>query len=307
MFQRIVVGCDGSAEGRDAAALGAGLASAAGAGLSLVCAYPTAFFPIPGVSDRGTLRDQAEATLRRERDSLAPQGLIHDVADPSVARALRHYAARWHAGLVVVGSNPSVPVGHVAIGRRGRQLLYEAPFALALARRGLHERGVELQRIGVGYDGGREAQAALTFAAELGRAAGSRLAVHSVVEDTVPSFTAEEWMALKDWDHHHVLEGARKSAQAEAQEAVSLLGTLAEVTAAVGDPGLQLRAFSEDVDLLVVGSRRWGPLARLVAGSVGETLVTEASCSVVIVPRPAKAPEDARRRPRGVQRVSDES
>jgi nucleotide-binding universal stress UspA family protein len=57
----------------------------------------------------------------------------------------------------------------------------------------------------------------------------------------------------------------------------------------VGDPGYEMRAFSGAVDLLVVGSRRWGPVARLVTGGVGETLVTDASCSVLIVPRPPSA------------------
>ena len=61
------------------------------------------------------------------------------------------------------------------------------------------------------------------------------------------------------------------------------------MSATVGDPGYEMRAFSEAVDLLVVGSRRWGPVARIVTGGVGETLVTDASCSVLIVPRPSAA------------------
>jgi hypothetical protein len=36
MFKRVVAGCDGSPEGRDAAALGASIASATAAGVSLV-------------------------------------------------------------------------------------------------------------------------------------------------------------------------------------------------------------------------------------------------------------------------------
>jgi nucleotide-binding universal stress UspA family protein len=284
MFKRTVVGCKDSAEGRDAVALGAAIASATDTGLSLVCVYPTSLFPVPGSSDRATFHGQADVTLRRERDSRAPRALIHAVADPFVARALRHYAARWHAGLVVVGSDASAPAGQAAIGRRSRQLLYDVPFTLALVRRGLHEQNVELRRIGVGYDGGPEAQAALAFAAELGRAAGSRLAIHSVIEDRIPAFTAENWIGSKDLGQ--MWEGRRRSAHAEAEEAVSLLDVPAEVTSAVGDPGLQMRALSEHVDLVVVGSRRWGPLARLVSGSVGETLVSEAHCSIMIVPRP---------------------
>ena len=39
----------------------------------------------------------------------------------------------------------------------------------------------------------------------------------------------------------------------------------------------------------IAGSRRWGPVARIVTGGVGETLVSDASCSVLIVPRPSAA------------------
>lgn len=287
MFKRTVVGCKDSAEGRDAVALGAAIASATDTGLSLVCVYPVSLFPVPGSSDRATFRAQAEATLRREHDSQAPQAVIDAVPDPFVARALRHYAARWHAGLVVVGSDASAPTGQAAIGRRSRQLLYHAPFTLALARRGLHEQSVELRRIGVGYDGGPEAQAALAFAAELGRATSSTLAIHSVVEDRLPAFTAEKWIGSKDLGQ--MWEGKRQAAQAEAEKAVSLLDLSTEVTSAVGDPGLQMRDLSKRVDLVVVGSRRWGPVARLVSGSVGETLVSEAHCSIMIVPRPPVA------------------
>lgn len=81
-------------------------------------------------------------------------------------------------------------------------------------------------------------------------------------------------------------EGSRRAALAEAEDAVSALGVPAEVSATVGDPGYELRALTETVDLVVVGSRRWGPLARLVNGGVGETLVADASSSVLIVPRP---------------------
>ena len=63
-------------------------------------------------------------------------------------------------------------------------------------------------------------------------------------------------------------EDARASGVAEAQSAVSRLNVRAEVSATVGDPGYEMRALSSAVDLVVVGSRRWGPVARLVTGGV---------------------------------------
>ena len=286
MFKHIAVGCDGSPGGRDAVALGAAIASMTGARLSLVGVFPPSFLPIAGTSDRKTLRTQATRALRRERDLLAPDASIHTIADASVARALRHYADRAHADLVIVGSSRRAPAGHVAIGRHGRQLLYDAPFALGLAARDLHRGEFRLGVIGVGYDGGREAEVALSTAADLARAAGARLEVRRVVEDRVPVLSADAWVELADWSHERMWEPARCEALAAAQQASDELGVVTEVSATVGDPGYEMRELSGALDLVVVGSRRWGPVARLVTGGVGETLVRDASCSILIVPRP---------------------
>lgn len=286
MFTHIVVGCDGSSEGRDAVALGALIASSTGARLSLVGVFSPSWFPVAGETDRKTLRAEAAQRLRRERDLLAPDALIHTVADVSVPRGLSHYAQRWHADLVVIGSSSSAAPGHVAIGRRGRQLVYDAPFALALAARGLHEQTRELQAIGVGYDAGPEAQAALNLASELAHAADARLLVRRVVPDRIPPLTTEGWITRSDWSDASIWNSARASALAEAEAAASELDVPAEVSATVGDPGYELRDLSASVDLLVAGSRQWGPIARLVTGAVGETLVADASCSILLVPRP---------------------
>jgi nucleotide-binding universal stress UspA family protein len=240
------------------------------------------------VTDRKTLRAQATRALRRERELFAPDALIHTIADGSVARALRHHAERSAADLVVIGSSPSAAQGHVSIGRRGRQLLYDAPFSLGLAARGLHQRDARLKMVAVGYDGGPEAESALAMAAELAEAAKARLVVRRVVEDQVPVLAMEEWMALKDWRHDHIWEDARRNALSDAEGAAERFRARAEVSATVGDPGYELRSLSEAVDLMVVGSRRWGPIARLVTGGVGETLVGDASSSVLIVARPAR-------------------
>jgi nucleotide-binding universal stress UspA family protein len=188
---------------------------------------------------------------------------------------------------VIVGSSRSAPSGHVAIGRHGRQLLYDAPFALGLAARDLHERGVRLKAIALGYDGGPESEAALSTAAELARAGDARLLVRRVVEDRVPVLSGDAWMAMAGWSHEQMWEEARQNALAQTQQMAAELGPAAEVSATVGDPGYELRTLSEAVDLVVVGSRRWGPVARLVTGGVGETLVRDASCSILIVPRPS--------------------
>jgi nucleotide-binding universal stress UspA family protein len=285
MFKRVVVGCDGTHEGRDAVALGQKIASATGAGLSLVGVFPPWLFPVPGTTDRHTLRAETERRLRDERRLLAPEAVVEAVADGSVPRALRHYAERWHADLVVIGSDVHSPDGQATVGRRGRQLLAGGPFAVAIARKGLHRNPVGLDTIGVGYDGGPESVVALELAAHLARESGARISVLSVVEDRVPALAPREWIGTKDWTRFWETE--REHAQLRVESAVAPLGVPFEVRAVVGDPGLQLRGMSETVDLMVVGSRRWGTLARLASGSVAETLVAGSHCSVLVTRRPA--------------------
>jgi nucleotide-binding universal stress UspA family protein len=37
----------------------------------------------------------------------------------------------------------------------------------------------------------------------------------------------------------------------------------------------------------VIGSREWGPTARLLLGSTGEALMHDSACAVLAVPRPS--------------------
>jgi nucleotide-binding universal stress UspA family protein len=283
VFTRIVVGCDGGAPARDAVALAHSVAQVTGAGLSLVGVYPTAFFPVPGQSDRRSLRAQAEQVLHRERDRFAPEAHTDTVVDLSFARGLRRFGQRWHAGLIVIGSDRQAADGRAAISRRGRQVVIGARCPVLIAARGLHEHPARLRAIGVGFDGGPESVAAMHVAVELARATGARLQVRRVVEDQIPPLSADQWIASADW--RQFWEPARESAQAVTTQELEALGVDAGVSVTVGDPGYELRSLSEEVDLIVVGSRRWGPKARIISGGVGETLVADAGCSVLIVPR----------------------
>jgi nucleotide-binding universal stress UspA family protein len=281
----IAAGADGSDEGRDAVALAAGLASVTGAALSLVNVFPTVLFPSPGTTDRETLREQAEESLRRDRDELAPYGIIHSIADLSVSRALMHFAQETHAGMLVIGSSPEAPTGRARIGRRGRQLLHDMPFALLLAPRGLRTTGFKLDRIGVGDDGGPESAVARDRAIELCRAGGSTLVIKSVVDNRYPLVVGAAPAALPEFETGW--ERQREDAQRELEQRAAQLDVPVQGSSVLGDPGHELRRLSDDVDLIVVGSRRWGPLARLVTGGVGETLVADAGCATLIVPRPS--------------------
>jgi nucleotide-binding universal stress UspA family protein len=285
-LSRIAVGVDGYAEGRDAAVLGATLAQATAAELMLVAVHPDPLVPMPAEMGWKALHKQAEALLRETRDAIAPHARIHVETDWSIPRALERVVAREHRDLLVVGSSRRGPEGRVRIGTRTRQLLCHCRCALAVAPRGLSEGPApRLRRVGVGYDGGPEARAALSLAASIALAAGAKLLVRCVVDDTLPLVgwsTAQE-LAQAMWDE--VLAPELQSRRVETQDAVKATGAEAEIEVLPGGPAKMLMELSEQVDLLVIGSRRWGAVARVLLGSTGEALMHDAACPIIVAPR----------------------
>jgi nucleotide-binding universal stress UspA family protein len=71
-----------------------------------------------------------------------------------------------------------------------------------------------------------------------------------------------------------------------APEDVRLEGTLVD-----GPPAESLAQIAREAGaVLVVGSRAYGPLRRVLLGSVSTELVRTAPCPLIVHPRPAKAP-----------------
>lgn len=281
MFTRIVVGAEGSSEGKDAVVLGAALAAATGAGLTLLQSY--APYPISTAGlDRRSQIDAAERQLSRDRDEFAPSAHIETVADPNRARALGLHAKSWHADLIVIGSTRSAPQGRSSISRTGRRLVHSATTALAVARRGIHHEGLTLSTIAVGYDGDFESAEALRLADSIAVGAGAQLLVQTVELEPASSLGTgrDEATWLADIREHQATAG-----RALAEAAAATTVARARVGVSLGDPGLELRKFSESVDLMVIGSRRWGTFARVVLGGAGETLASDCGASLIVVPR----------------------
>lgn len=276
-------------EGRDAAVLAGAIAEAAGAELMLLTVEPDLPLILPGL-DRDRVRRETEAMLRQTRDALAPEARVRITSDLSVPRALERLVRLNHRDLLVVGSSRRGEPGEVRIAGRTRQLIADLGCALAVAPRGLSDRGdFAFRRIGVGYDGGPEAQVALAAAAKIAAGCGAELIVRGVTDDRIPSLGwPSVWMGeiIESWKE--MMDAEEATLHRELEEALAEFGITGTIELERGRPATALQALSGEVDLLVIGSRRWGPLARLVLGGTGERLVHGARCSLLVVPRPAE-------------------
>jgi len=253
----------------------------------LVAVHPEPFVVLPSGIDWRSVEKQMRATLAETRDRLAPDARIVVETDLSIPRALHRVVRREHRDLLVVGSSRHAPAGRVRIGKRTRQLLCQFECALAVAPRGLHEREeFRLARIGVGYDGGPESRAALELAGSIAVAAGAALLVCAVIDDRSPvsGFIAGVGALPPAWDEAVQAEAAALSEQAK--QAAQATGANVQIEVLRGRPAERLLEVSAAVDLLVTGSRRWGAVERLMLGSTGEALMHDASCPLLVVPRP---------------------
>jgi nucleotide-binding universal stress UspA family protein len=163
----------------------------------------------------------------------------------------------------------------VLVGDDARDAVNGAPCAIAIASRAYAQAPSELRRLGVGYDNSPESVRALETAR--GLAQRYRSAIQALWVVAFPR-VQEEAPIPADWDE--AIE--RLKAQYSAQLA-ELEGVNGRVT--YGGPREELAQFGKELDLLVVGSRGYGPLGRLIHGSVSGYLLGHASCSLLLLPR----------------------
>jgi len=170
----------------------------------------------------------------------------------------------------------------------GERLLHGAPCAVAVAPKGFADRGASVPRtIGVGYEGTVEAELALAAATEIAARTEGELKLISVVEPLghLPPYGAAWPSAYLSGELFDELVAI---ARERVMRALDGLEVPAEAELVQGDPAKELAAVSEHgLDLLVVGSRGYGPLLTVLLGGVSSQLVRTASCPVLVVPRGA--------------------
>jgi nucleotide-binding universal stress UspA family protein len=208
--------------------------------------------------------------------------IVH-VGKGSPADTLQALAERGDADLVVLGSTHHAAIGSVAPGSVAEHLLHGARCRLIIAPKGYAQEDHSQDRlrvVAVGYDGMAESQAALEEAARLATKFGGSMRVIGVATP-VPAIGAAA-AAQAGADAGPDFQTRLNDAVAELPDELRALPILEH-----GDPVHKLLEAAEiGVDLLVLGSRGFGPVMRLLIGSVSSRVIRGAACPVMVVPRP---------------------
>jgi nucleotide-binding universal stress UspA family protein len=279
MFEQVVVGIDGSDTGRDAVALAQELAGA-GSQLVLANVYIAGTWPARGNAGIFTSgqREQAHEVLKQAAAEAGGNVKVAAVASHYVGRGLHELAEETDADLIVVGSSKQGLMGRVWHGNDMRGALNGAPSAVAIAPMGYAQHPHALSEVGVGYDGSPESRRALDAARQLATQHGAKLSAFEAVP--VNAAYAEG---------RHPQQETIDQLVADALERLRALDGV-EPHASYGEPGEELALYGAGVDLLVVGSRSYGPLGRMLHGSTSHHLAGAARCPLLVVPRPETAP-----------------
>jgi nucleotide-binding universal stress UspA family protein len=285
MKRKIIIGFDDTPQGRDALALGGMFAETLDAVPVVASVYPWPH----GLMSEADLKSALETESReafdfvRDRlDGFSP--VTQPIANRSVPEALTSLADDEQAQMIVVGSSHRGPVGRTLLGSTGISLVHGAPCAVAVAPAGYAERKERhLLRAGVAYDGSPEAWAALETGIGLAERHHGSLSILTVADAPHYGY-ATSWAILsaaefRDFER----EQKQRVLDLAASRTPPDLG--AEARLLIGDAGSILAEASADFDVIVAGSRGYGPLKRTVLGSTTRKLIAGAACPVLVIPR----------------------
>jgi nucleotide-binding universal stress UspA family protein len=276
MFSNVIVGVDAGEGGRDAIAL-ARLLSARDAKLTFVHVYQgdTRIWRASNTAYEAAERERAEKLLADAREQAGIQAELYVTGSPSVGRGLHEAAEQVGADLLTIGSSRRGLFGRVLLGDDTAAALSGAPCAVAIAPVGFARQPAVVREVGVGYDGSPESEHALAFARRLAGDLGAKLSAFEAV--TLPPYA--EVVAVGDVIEDLVADARKRVASLEGVEPHAAYGFAAE----------ELALYSASLDLLVIGSRGYGPLGRLLHGSTARQLARSARCPLLVLTRATRA------------------
>lgn len=237
-------------------------------------------------ADAGDAPETVAASLKE----LGVQCEFRRAQSTSAARGLHEAAEEIGAALLVVGASRQSALSRAAAGSTAVRLLNGAPCAVAVAPRGWTAGG-GVATIGVAYVDCDEGREALRSAHVLAGRAGATLKVFTIIK-IKPSDHLDTDAHQTSWEHEvkdmgDVVGEHVVLAEQHLREVVGELGgdVTVETEALIGHPADELVRLSGLVDLMVMGSRGYGPRRAVLLGSVSRRVMDEAASPAIVLPR----------------------
>lgn len=278
---KLLVGYDGSDGGRDALELTRVIAEATGAGVLVVSVLPYGPLPLPYQTLKEEEHERTQPLLEEAKERLrslevetrafgggSPAGVINDLAE------------REEIDTIVIGSAHRGAIGRTLIGSVANGLLHGAPCEVVVAPKGYaSDLQDPFRTIAVAFDDTPEAEAALKRAEAIALACRATIVVLTVAAPPTAVPGSAGYAPANPPDAGAIVTRTVKAVD----ERLAATGR-----ALAGAPGPKIvEACGEaGADLLVAGSRGYGPVLRALLGSVSTQLVHNAPCPVLVVPRP---------------------
>ncbi|MFD2079690.1 Nucleotide-binding universal stress protein, UspA family [Actinopolymorpha cephalotaxi] len=275
----VVVGVDGTAESRLALQWAIDEARNRALPLRIVVSHEVPA-PMRGIDDPGIDDETADvdAAVSIARDQLDPDLVSRAVVADRPAPGILREAEDAGAELVVVGSRSRSAVASVVLGSVSSAVAHHARCPVIVARAS-KEHSPAGPRVIVGVDGSECSERAVAFAFE--EAAGRGLPLVAVHCWRLEHPDEAQWDAdafSRRRDEHLLSLGESLAGFRSKYPDVAVTSSVLEGRAAV-----LLSESSRGAELVVVGSRGRGGLERMLLGSVAESLLHHAHCSVAVV------------------------
>jgi nucleotide-binding universal stress UspA family protein len=233
------------------------------------------------------VREQAEIIQDNARATVGDAALYRNVASTSAAHGLADLAEDVEAAMVIVGTTQETGLTRALLGSSTERLLHGATAPVTVVPPGWRQSVPDrISSIGVAYVDTRDGREALRVAVRVAQRIPARLTLYSILGQSSERYsylvgrTDEQAFVNKARDSYgKALEFAAAGVPPELEPRTVLLeGAVVESLAALGP---------DDVDMLVCGSRGYGPFRRVLLGGVSSPLIRRAQLPVTVVPRAA--------------------
>ena len=294
--------------GRDALSLGRMLARTGDVTLTVCVVTPQTWdYPSPARVDAeyaAFLKQYAEDAIAEAREFLGDTVRAEYTSTSSASEGLIATATETGAALIALGSARHGPLGRFTVGGIASELLHVSLVPVALAPRGYRPSSdTRLRRVTCAFSGSTLSQSAFDASVQLSSRHGVPLRLTTfVVRDR------QMYPSQVGYDAERLVAGQWRAQAAEAQEkALATLPDDVAVEAGIVEGRDWEDALDslpwEEGEVLVVGSSRLGPVARVFLGSNSTKIVRSSPVPVFVIPRGADVRlQDAAPNARGFER-----